>query len=94
LRARRARRARRAPAARPPANTARNPGLPPFGFAFGPDTDPLLGSDPIPFILLMLAGFLIGTVGHIYKARAVVVLGIAMIFLATVLLPLAIYSQR
>ena len=59
-----------------------------------PDPDPSWGSDPLPFVLLMLAGFLVGTAGHVYGSRTVVVAGIAMIFLATFLLPLAIYVSR
>jgi len=46
---------------------------------------------PVPFILLMALGFLIGTVGHVYKSNTVVAVGIALIALATLLLPLGLY---
>lgn len=46
---------------------------------------------PIPFIALMGAGFVVGAAGHLYGSRTLVGTGIAMIFLATLLLPLLIY---
>jgi hypothetical protein len=46
---------------------------------------------PIPFIALMALGFAIGAAGHLYESRTAVATGIALIFLATLLLPLAIY---
>jgi hypothetical protein len=45
---------------------------------------------PAPFIALMLLGFVIGVAGHVYKSRPVIATGIGLIFLATLLLPLAI----
>ena len=45
---------------------------------------------PVPFIVLMGVGFLVGIVGHVYKSRALIVTGIGCIFLATLLLPLAL----
>ncbi len=46
---------------------------------------------PVPFILLMALGFLVGTAGHVYKSNAAIALGIALIAIATVLLPLGLY---
>ncbi|HEX6117563.1 MAG TPA: hypothetical protein VFY99_10715 [Solirubrobacterales bacterium] len=43
-----------------------------------------------PYFVLMLIGFVVGAWGHGMKSRFVVGLGIAMIFLATLLLPLAV----
>jgi hypothetical protein len=48
-------------------------------------------SDPLPFIVLMGAGFVVGILGHIYKSNVVIATGIGMIFLATILLPLGLY---
>jgi hypothetical protein len=44
-----------------------------------------------PSLLLALLGlgFLVGATGHLIKSRPLVAAGIAMIFLATVLLPIA-----
>ena len=55
-------------------------------FAFSPS--------PAPFIALMALGFLVGTAGHVYRSRSLVVAGIAMIFVATLLLPLALYASE
>jgi hypothetical protein len=43
------------------------------------------------FIVIMLLGFMIGTYGHIARLRGVIILGIVMIFAATVVLPLLIF---
>jgi hypothetical protein len=56
---------------------------------FIPDRSPSFGASPTPFVVLMVAGFVVGVVGHIARAKALVALGIGMIFLATFLLPLA-----
>jgi hypothetical protein len=43
------------------------------------------------FIVIMLLGFMIGTYGHIARMRALIILGIVLIFAATVVLPLLIF---
>lgn len=48
-------------------------------------------TDPLPFIVLMGLGFLVGVTGHVYKSRSVIATGIGMIFAATILLPLGVY---
>ena len=48
-------------------------------------------SDPLPFIVLMGAGFVVGILGHVYRSNTVIATGIGMIFLATILLPLGLY---
>jgi hypothetical protein len=58
-----------------------------LGFSYDPSPD--FGTDPRPFVAMMLIGFVIGVVGHVTKTKALVVLGIGLIFLATFLLPLA-----
>ena len=54
---------------------------------------PLAAFDPspLPFILLMAAGFLVGGIGHLYQSKATIALGIGLIFLATLGLPLGLY---
>ena len=47
---------------------------------------------PAPFGVLLGLGFLIGTVGHVYKSRIMVATGIGLILIATLLLPLALYA--
>ena len=55
--------------------------------------DPVPTGDPnlSAFIAVMFAGFCIGVFGHIYKSKTAVATGIALIFLATLGLPLGIY---
>ncbi len=53
------------------------------------DDNPSFGTDPTPFVVMMLAGFAIGVVGHVVRLRFLVLLGIGLIFLACFLLPLA-----
>jgi hypothetical protein len=48
-------------------------------------------SDPLPYIVLMGTGFLVGVTGHVYKSKPVIATGIGMIFVATLLLPLGVY---
>jgi hypothetical protein len=57
-------------------------------YAFFYNPNPTFGASPTPFVILMVAGFVIGVIGHIIRAKGLVALGIGMIFLATFLLPL------
>jgi hypothetical protein len=63
-------------------------GLLQAGFFYDPSPD--FGSDPRPFVAMMLAGFAIGIVGHIVRVRGLVALGIGLVFLATFALPLVV----
>ena len=47
-------------------------------------------TSPWPFITLFGAGFGIGVLGHLYGSRILVGFGIFVVFLATLVLPLAI----
>lgn len=47
-----------------------------------------------PYLGLMILGFAVGTAGHIARSRVAVAIGIAMIFLATLLLPLAVIATE
>jgi hypothetical protein len=61
-------------------------GLLPLGFSYDPS--PPFGGDPRPYVAMMLVGFVIGIFGHIVRAKALVALGIGLIFLATFVFPL------
>ena len=50
----------------------------------------ILPDDETPYLLLMVAGFVVGIAGHIFRFRWMVAVGILMIFLATFLLPIAL----
>ena len=43
-----------------------------------------------PYLGLMITGFVVATYGHLAKLRWLVAIGIIMIFLATLLFPLAL----
>jgi hypothetical protein len=45
----------------------------------------------VPFVILMAAGFLVGTIGHVYKSKTLIATGIGLIFMATLGLPLGLY---
>ena len=57
-----------------------------LGFSYDPSPD--FGTDPRPYVAMMLAGFVIGVIGHIVRVKALVALGIGLIFLATFVFPL------
>ena len=50
----------------------------------------ILPDDINAYIALMVAGFVIGVFGHLFRSRWVVAVGVIMIFLATLLFPLAV----
>jgi hypothetical protein len=49
----------------------------------------LFPHSPGPYIALMLAGFAIGILGHVFRVRAMVAAGIVLILLGALLFPLA-----
>jgi hypothetical protein len=51
-------------------------------------------TSPDPFIALMIAGFAIGAFGYLAGSRVLVGVGVAMIFLATLIIPLALNISR
>jgi hypothetical protein len=56
----------------------------------GPDQSGDFRVSPSFFVVLLLLGFLIGTFGHIVKSKTLVAAGIALVFAATVALPVAL----
>ncbi len=48
----------------------------------------LFPHSPGPYIALMLAGFVIGILGHLTRARWLIAAGVALIFLGALLFPL------
>jgi hypothetical protein len=53
----------------------------------GPDQSGEFRVSPRAFLAILLAGFLIGVAGHVLRSRAMVAFGIALVFGATVLVP-------
>jgi hypothetical protein len=56
----------------------------------GPDLIPDKGleADPTPYLILFGVGFLLAALGHLSQTKTLVALGVAMVFLATLVLPL------
>ena len=52
-----------------------------------PSLAALLPRDPTPYIAMMLAGFGIGILGHLTRARWLVTAGVILIFLGALLFP-------
>lgn len=59
-----------------------------------PDPSPEFGSSPTPFVMLMVAGFVIGILGHLVRSRPLVAIGVGILFVGTFLFPLAIYLSK
>ena len=60
----------------------------------GPEPSGDFSVNPKAFLALILLGFLVGTVGHIYKSKTMIATGIVMIFLATVGIPIFLNLTR
>jgi hypothetical protein len=60
----------------------------------GPDPTGDWRIEPEAFLALVIAGFVVGTLGHLYKSKTMVATGIAMIFLATVGVPVFLQLVR
>jgi hypothetical protein len=46
------------------------------------------------FVAMLGIGFLVGAIGHLVRSRTLVAVGITLIFLATVLIPIALNATR
>lgn len=51
-----------------------------------------LDIEPAPFLAVFGFGFVLAAAGHLYKSQFVVGLGIAIVFLALVLVPVALFA--
>jgi hypothetical protein len=49
----------------------------------------LFPQSPGPYLALTLAGFAIGIVGHVFRAKWMIVAGVTLIFLGALLFPVA-----
>ncbi len=59
-----------------------------------PDPTPDFGTDPKPYVTLMLAGLALAALGHLFRSRLMVILGLGAVFLGTFLLPLGFYLSK
>jgi hypothetical protein len=60
----------------------------------GPSPEGDFSISPNAFIALLLIGFLVGGVGHLYRSKTLVASGVLMIFLATVGIPVYLAITR
>jgi hypothetical protein len=60
----------------------------------GPDPSGDFRVSPTFLIVLLGLGFLIGTLGHLYKSRILQAVGVLLIFAATIFLPIAYSVSR
>jgi hypothetical protein len=60
----------------------------------GPEPTGDWSEEPAKFIALVLLGFVVGILGHLFKVKTMVATGILMIFLATVGLPVWLQLTR
>jgi hypothetical protein len=51
-------------------------------------------TSPDPFIVLLLAGFAVGVFGYLAGSRVIVAIGVALIFVATLVIPIALSISR
>jgi len=47
-----------------------------------------------PFLILLVLGFAIGGVGHLFGVRALVALGVLLVAAATIVVPAVLYFAR
>ena len=63
-----------------------------------PEEGPAQGGDfelsPTPFIAMILIGFVVGAVGHLFRSKTLVAIGILLITLATLFLPVYFAVSR
>ena len=57
------------------------------------DKEKLFQAWDAPLIALSFIGFVVGVVGHVIHSRTVVVIGIAMVFIAVLLFPIVLYLR-
>jgi CHASE2 domain-containing sensor protein len=46
------------------------------------------GTDPKRYLILLAVGFVIAVLGHLTRTKTLIAVGLALIFLATLILPL------
>jgi hypothetical protein len=60
----------------------------------GPEPSGDFEVEPSFFFVLLGIGFAIGVLGHITRSRTLVAIGVALIFLATVLIPIVLNATN
>lgn len=56
------------------------------------------GSDyefsPTPFVTVFVIGFTLGALGHLFKSKTMIAAGIALVYVAVLILPILYYDGR
>ena len=55
---------------------------------------PEFGVDPTPYVVIMVAGFVIGVAGHLFRSKMMILAGVLAVFAGTVLLPLVTFLSK
>jgi hypothetical protein len=55
---------------------------------------PEWGVNPRPYVMIMVAGFVIGVAGHLFRSRMMILAGVLAVFAGTVLLPLVTFLSK
>jgi hypothetical protein len=55
---------------------------------------PDVRTDPEPYVLLLLVGFVVGAFGHLVQSKTIIASGILMIAAATIILPIVLQISR
>ena len=56
----------------------------------GPEQTGGFEVSPTYFIVLFLAGFVIGGLGHLYKSKTLITIGVLFVLMSTLFIPLAL----
>ena len=46
-----------------------------------------------PLIALAIGGFILGVLGHLFSSRTAIITGIALVFMAVLIFPIALYVR-
>ncbi len=60
----------------------------------GPDATGAFEVSPRLFFILLGIGFGLGMIGHLTRIKTLVAAGVLMVFLSTILIPLALHATR
>jgi len=60
----------------------------------GPDQTGGFRVDPTAFLAIFGLGLLLGVLGHLFRSKAMVALGVALVFLTTLIAPLYLALTR
>jgi hypothetical protein len=57
------------------------------------DMERLFSDWRTPLIALAVGGFIVGVIGHLIQSRTAIITGIALVFMAVLIFPIALYVR-